>query len=95
MKRENNHKPGKTSIWLRSGLATSALLTGSPLLAHPDAAHTQATGASHGLAHALMNLPVAAAATVAVVIALWMLIRLRKIRTIRQMTDDSPELTQE
>jgi hypothetical protein len=95
MKRQDNHSPGKTSIGLRSGLAATALVSASPLMAHPDAAHTQVTGTAHGLAHALMGSPVSLVVAVAVISALWVFIRVRRTRLDRQLTVRSPELTQE
>ena len=95
MKRQNNHSPGRDSIGLRSGLAVTALVSTSPLMAHPDAAHTQVTGAAHGLVHALMGSPVSLVGAVAVISALWVLFRVRKTRLDRQLTVRSPELTQE
>jgi hypothetical protein len=77
------------------GLAMTTLATASPLMAHPEGAHQAATASAHGLAHALINLPVAASAGVAVTVAVWMLISLKRGRTSDPVSCRAPELKRE
>jgi hypothetical protein len=86
----------KTTFALKSGFAFAGMAVSYPLVAHFDGtAHEPVTGPAHGLVHALMDSPVMATAAVAVITALWMLLRLRKARAGRLLSGDSPELKQE